>query len=464
MSDSDFLFIQNLSPFIDVPESSLRWMYEAGEVYELSKGEHLFEKDAPANYMHIIIEGTVDVFRVLERGKQFLTEMGPTTLTSQLPYSRMKVGGATGEVVSDKARFFRLHIDHFPTMIQEHYELTRALVQHMTSRVRNYTQLQTQNEKLLALGKLSAGLAHELNNPASAMTRSASELSKHLLKSPQVFKKLMRVELSDDKIDAIQDILQSKLAQPSPSLAMMQRNELEEDMADWLEAHGEENGFEYAEHLVEFGFTTSEMEELYNLTGANNIRYTLHWLNDQLQVVRMVSEIENASKRIGDLVGSIKRYSHMDRDLDRQPVDINAGIQSTLTLMAHKCRKNRVTVDAKLDENLPPIQGLPGELNQVWTNLIDNALDAMEENGGYLRIQTQQDDHLIKVSVSDTGPGIPEDVMKHIYEPFYTTKPQGKGTGLGLDITRKIIERHHAQIRVESQPGNTTFRITFTKE
>lgn len=463
MTDSDFSFIQNLSPFADVPESSMKWMCDAGEVFELKKGEFLFEKDAPANYMHIIIDGTVDVFRIVDRGKQFLTEMGPTTLTSQLPYSRMKVGGATAEVVTESGRFFRLHIDHFPTMIQEHYELTRALVHHMTSRVRNYTQLQTQNEKLMALGKLSAGLAHELNNPASAMTRSASELTKHLHKSPQVFKKLMRVDLSDNKIDAIQDILQSKLAEPPQTLAMMKRNELEEDMADWLEAHGEENGFDYAEHLVEFGFTTMDMEELYNHTGAANISYTLHWLNDQLQVVRMVSEIENASKRIGELVGSIKRYSHMDRDLDRQPVDINAGIQSTLTLMAHKCRKNRVQVDVQLDENLPTIHGLPGELNQVWTNLIDNALDAMEENGGTLRIQSRQDDHVIKVTLSDTGPGIPDTVIKHIYEPFYTTKPQGKGTGLGLDITRKIIERHHAQIRVESQPGNTTFSITFNK-
>lgn len=462
MSESSLNYIRGLETFKDVPESSLRWMIDNGEVIRKETGDLLFKKGDPSQYMHIVLSGRFDVYRMTDRGREFVVEFEPGTITSQLPYSRLKEASGFAEAL-EPSEVFRLDKSHFRDMIRDHFELTRSLVHLMTSRVRNFTQLQVQNEKLMALGKLSAGLAHELNNPSSAMVRSAGELSHQLRRAPESFKKLLKVNLSDKEIDGIQALLTSKLDATPRTLSMMQRSGLEEDLADWLEAHGEENGFDYAENYVEFGFEPSDLEELYHLTGSENLKPTLLWLNDQLQIVRLVGEIEAASRRISDLVGSVKRYSYMDRDADRQPVDLNQGLQSTITMLAHKARKNKVKVEETYDENQPSVTGLPGELNQVWTNLIDNALDAMEDNGGTLRISTESNVNYIHVRIGDTGPGIDEEIRGHIFEPFFTTKPQGQGTGLGLDIARKIIDRHHAKIRLESQPGNTTFTITFDK-
>ncbi|NVK03937.1 MAG: cyclic nucleotide-binding domain-containing protein [Flavobacteriia bacterium] len=463
MSERLLPFLKDLSTFESVPQESLEWMISCGGLVQLKKGEFLFEKGEASQYMQIVIEGRFEVYQITDRGRKFFAELEPGEITSQLPYSRLKETNAFGEALEDSV-VFRLHKDCFREMITNHFELTRSLVHLMTSRVRNFTQMQVQNEKLMALGKLSAGLAHELNNPSSAMVRSASELALQLRRSPESFKKLLKIQLTEKEIDGIQALLTSKLDTPPPVLSLMERSDLEEDLADWLEAHGESNGFEYAEHLVEFGFSPTDMESLYQLTGSKHLTPTLHWLDDQLKIVKMVNEIEEASKRIGTLVSSIKRYSYMDRDSDRQPVDVKEGIVSTVTMLQHKARKHKVNIEENYASDLPKVNGLPGELNQVWTNIIDNALDAMENGGGSLVIKAENDEHYVRVRIRDTGPGIPDDVLTHIFEPFYTTKPQGQGTGLGLDIVKKILNQHNAEVRVETQPGNTEFTISFPYE
>lgn len=463
MPENLLQYLTSLKELSDVPQSSIQWMIDNGEVRAYKQGDFLFQNGDFPKHLEVILKGKFEVYRMNERGRQFLTDIETGTITSQLPYSRMSQITVDAEA-TEESEVFKLHMDNFTEMIQDHFELTRALVHTMTNRVRTYTQRQVQNEKLMALGKLSAGLAHELNNPASAMVRSAVELGKQLRHSPESFKKLLKIDIKESEIDAIQHVLNEKLNSPPTSLSMMQRSGLEENLADWFEAHGESNGFDYAENFVDFHFYPEDLEQIYQACGSNNLGPTLYWLNDQLSVVKMVSEIETASKRIGELIGSVKRYSYMDRDGDKQPVDINEGLQSTQTMLAHKARKNKVKVEEQLDAELPNIIGLPGEINQIWTNLIDNALDAMEENGGTLKIASLRNGHFAKVTITDTGPGIPDSVKGHIFEPFYTTKPQGKGTGLGLDIVRKIVEQHHAEIRVESQPGNTTFSVTFPLE
>jgi signal transduction histidine kinase len=205
---------------------------------------------------------------------------------------------------------------------------------------------------------------------------------------------------------------------------------------------------------------TGDVERLHSITGPVDFSPTLHWIVDNLTTEKSVKEINASAMRIAELIGSIKEYSHMDRTKDRQAVDVNHGLQSTLKMLAHKARANKVEVDLALSEELPELSGFPGELNQVWTNLIDNALDAMETTGGILKVETAFCDPRVEITITDTGVGIPEEMKNKIFDPFFTTKSIGKGTGLGLDIANKIILQHKGRVEVESQPGNTRFKLS----
>ncbi len=288
-------FFKSLPTFAEVPNDSLTWMIQCGEIKNYDTGEFLFSKGSPVEYMYVILEGDFEAYQITNRGREFFVELVKGDITSLLPYSRLKEATAYAEA-KQPSKVFGLHKDYFRTMIADHYELTAALVHHMTSRVRNFTTMQVQNEKLAALGKLSAGLAHELNNPSSAMVRSASELAKLLKQGPDNFKKLLNIDMEEHQVNGVQALLTKKIESSMPTLSMMQRNEMEEDIADWLEAHGESNGFDYAELFVAFGFEVSELEGLYQLLGSESLTTTLEWMHGQLDIVRIVREIEDGLK------------------------------------------------------------------------------------------------------------------------------------------------------------------------
>jgi signal transduction histidine kinase len=243
---------------------------------------------------------------------------------------------------------------------------------------------------------------------------------------------------------------------------MMQRSGLEDDMADWMDGHNIENSMEIAENFVDYGFNQTDLEAFESALHPEFLSPLFNWINNSLVTEKMVTDIEDASKRIGDLVGSVKTFTHMDQGSDKQYADIHTGILNTLTMLQYKSRKANIDIVETFDTGLPPVKAMIGELNQVWTNLIDNAIDAMEVNGtGILEIKTEKDREFVQVSIIDNGPGIPDNIRTRIFDPFFTTKDIGKGTGLGLDVVTRIVKQHKGSIKVNSVPGRTAFVVCF---
>lgn len=443
----------------EVPEDDLQWLIDNSIIRQFDTGSFMFEKGDPVDEMLMFLEGKIDLTFVQNGKHRMVGNMTRGDITGLLPYSRMKEAAGYGKV-TEAVTALALHRDKFSEMICDHHDLVQPLVSFMTTRVRDFTKLQQQNERMVSLGKLSAGLAHELNNPASAIVRSSSALKKHLGSVPDKFKRVISMRLEPEQVDAVNDILFEKIQKAQKnSLSLMERTEREDEISDWLDDHGMGDCYEIAESFAEFNITPDDLDEISKHISNEYLPPVLEWLDNVMTTEKMVAEIEDASERISGLIKSIKTYSHMDRDTDKEAVLVDEGIRSTLTMLNHKIRNSKVTVIEDYQAGLPQVYAFAGELNQVWTNLIDNALDAMEQNGGTLTIKSFEDKGFVKVTVADTGTGIPEDVVDHIFDPFFTTKDVGKGTGLGLDVVHKIIEQHNADIQVKSVPGNTMFTV-----
>jgi C4-dicarboxylate-specific signal transduction histidine kinase len=379
-----------------------------------------------------------------------------------LPFSRGKIGIAYGQCV-EATQLMTFPKERLHELIVSHYELTQALVIVMTSRVREFTELEQQNEKMMALGKLSAGLAHELNNPAAAIVRGSDSLKKHLLLQPGAFKKLISIHLSPTEIDIINEKMMALQANINrPVLSMMKRSEKEDEILDWLDLNHVAECDDLAENLVEFGISESDLDDLKGKINKDDFSPILLWINNTLTTERMVADIQEASKRIADLVGSVKTFTHMDRGGEKEVIDIHTGIKNTLTMLNYKLKKGNIRVIEEFDLTLPHLKAMVGELNQVWTNLIDNAIDALENQPDpELKIITHRDKEFIKVSICDNGPGIPKEIRTKVFDPFFTTKSIGKGTGLGLDVVMRIVKQHHGSVTLHTESGRTEFLVCF---
>ncbi|GAA4911946.1 ATP-binding protein [Mucilaginibacter defluvii] len=442
-----------------VPEDQLQWLIDQGQIQEYEPGERIFEAGSPLNITMIILEGSFRICMVQGGSIRELATLGEGSITGYLPFSRGKKLIGYGECVRRMTTLV-CPAEKVQEAIKLHYELTEALVHIMTNRVRDFTALQQQNEKMMALGKLSAGLAHELNNPAAAIVRNTSALKEQLKQYPHIFKQIAAIKLKMSEVDPINVFIQDIINRPDkPVLSMLEKSAKEDEMMDWLEDH-EVNSYEMAETLVDVGFAVNDLEKLRDQVAVDCVSPVLVWINNTLMTDKLVSDIEEASRRISELVTSVKNFTHMDMAADKQPVDIKEGIISTLKMMIYKIKKNNINMVKSFADDLPKVNARPGDLNQVWTNLIDNALDAMEgNNGGTLKISTQRDGAFVQIKITDDGPGIPEDIRSRIFDPFFTTKAMGKGTGMGLDVVNRIIQQHNGTIKVKSKPGETEFEV-----
>ena len=444
----------------EVPDEALRWLIDQSKIITLEKGDHLFKPGGAINYLYIILEGKIQL--KIQQGNQ-LRDAGwleKDMITGMLPYSRMQAASGFGQATA-KTKILALHQDRFVEMEQVSRDMVKAFVGVMTNRSRDFVRSQQRNEKMMALGKLSAGLAHELNNPAAAIVRSSRELKSHLSTTPENFKQVILMRLVPEQVDAVNEVVFSRLNQPEPEkLTMMERNSREDEIADWLEDQGLDDGYEIAENFAEFGLTIDDVEKIGEILEGQHISPVFNWLNNVLITERLVNDIQDASSRISALVTSVKTYTHMDRSPDRVSSDIHEGINSTLTMLNHKLREKNIQVRKDFQDDLPGIPLFVSEMNQVWTNLIDNAIDAMEQEGTLTITTRSEGDHL-RVDVEDNGSGIPPDIQESIFDPFFTTKSVGEGTGLGLDIAKKIIEQHEGTIHLSSEPGHTQFTLCF---
>jgi signal transduction histidine kinase len=450
--------LQSFDTFRDIAPAALDWLIERSEYKLYDIGELLFYPGLPVEHMQIIMRGRY-VVRLEQKGEA--RELGVWEsgyITGVLPFSRMKEARAKGQAL-EPTYTLELHKDYFVEMVNVSYELTQALVAAMSDRVRDFTTMQFQNEKLMALGRMSASLAHELNNPASAMVRNAEELYKRIHATPEKFKAIISMRITPEQTDQVNAILFDKINNPqSTPLSLMQREACKDDILDWLEERNIMDAEDIAETFADYGLAEDDLDQIDAIVGGNSLPALMWWLESTLSLEGLVGEIQEASSRISQLVQSIKDYSHMDRGVAMESFNVHDGIHSTLTMLKHKLRGKNVELVLELEETLPKINGFPGELNQVWTNLFANAIDALPP-GGQLAVRTYTDRGLACIDVIDNGHGIPDEIKNRIFEPFFTTKSMGEGTGMGLDIVKKIVDRHKGQISVASRPGRTAFTL-----
>ncbi|HEV9036511.1 MAG TPA: ATP-binding protein [Puia sp.] len=454
-------WLRSVDVLADVPSDQLQWLIDSSNCREIPEEEYVFRSGDPVKGMYIVLNGKIRLFIVQQNEMREVGVLEPRDVSGALPFSRSVKATVHATALKDTA-IMMLPVEKFREMVSRHYELTAALVHVMTDRVRNFTTLQQQNDKMMALGKLSAGLAHELNNPAAAIVRGSESLKQHLQLEPESFKDVINVRMEAKDVDFLKDKLFAILARTDkPRLTLVQRTELEDEMRDWLDEQKVQNSDEIAENFLDYAFTCDDMEQFHAHIPDQYLSPVLNWINTNLVTERMVQDINEASQRIFRLIQSVKNFTHMDQGKGKELTDIHTGIGSTLTMMQYKLKKANIRVVEEFDPALPKIMALVGELNQVWTNLIDNAVDAMEVNGkGQLTIRTMKDHSFAKISVIDDGPGIPAGIRSNIFDPFFTTKGIGKGTGLGLDVVNRIVQgQHRGSVKVESVPGRTEFIV-----
>lgn len=443
--------------FQQVPDDQLQWLIDQGETIEIEKDELLFNVGEPVIICYILLEGKMRICSTQAGNQKELRILDPGQFTGYLPYSRATITPAFCEAIK-KSWVFKCSKEKLKEGFGTHFELIEAMVHMMLSRVREFTSIQQQNEKMFALGKLSAGLAHELNNPAAAISRAAALLQTQVSRLPHLFKSIADLRIEPEKVEKISNLIINKINTEPPALTMMQKANREDELTDWLSKNGLKDTD--AEGLVERGFTTDELDVFKACSTNEHLPYLLEWVSNYLVTNKMADDIRTSSDRISTLVGAVKNFTFMDKNTDRQLTDIHAGIRNTLTILNFKLRKANISVIEHYDDSIPPIKIFPGEMNQVWTNIIDNAIDAMEINGkGTLTITTSHDDRFLKITIKDDGPGIPEDIKQNIFAPFFTTKEMGKGTGLGLDVVSRIMLQHNGEVKVKSAPGATEFEI-----
>jgi signal transduction histidine kinase len=399
----------------------------------------------------------------MSRQQVIIRRYGPGDVTGVLPYSRMTKVPGTSVAVEDSTLLL-VHRDDFAELVRVAPELGQRLVAVLSDRVREATRNADQHEKMISLGKLSAGLAHELNNPASAAKRSTAALRERMHRLPGLVTRLTACGITHEQICAVNALREVAESGTQAFVDPLERSTREDAMARWLERFKVPEAYVVAETLVETGVTVADLQTMAESVPPHVMRDAIAWVEGSLAADRLLTEIEEAAGRISSLVASVKTYSHMDRGTDAQPTDVRQGIDSTLTMLGHKLHGKAIRVERAYAADLPEILAFAGELNQVWTNLIDNAIDAMPE-GGALRIEAAPSNGKVEVRIIDSGHGIPAELKTRIFEPFFTTKDVGDGTGLGLEIVHRIVAlRHGGSIDIASQPGRTEFTVSLPAE
>ena len=439
------------------PSAELDWLVAHGTLRNLAEGEILSAKGVPVAGLFVVLTGHVALFvdRGSGRRKALVGRAGD--VAGMLPYSRL-VSPPGDSVALEPSEILAIPRADLADMIRDCHHITTTLVHKMLDRSRVMTSSDLHDEKLVSLGKLSAGLAHELNNPASAIERSASLLGDRLGEVERGTRALIAAQLSEAELAAADAVRGSCVATRVPGvLSPIQQAEREDAIADWLADHGVESAV--AGPLAETAVTIEALNGIAGAIRGPALSAALQWAAASCAVGALASEIEEAAMRISGLVTAVKGFTHMDQATVAEPVDVESTLNTTVVVLRSKARSKSATVTVTVDAGLPRARGFVGELNQIWANLIDNALDAVPESGRVEVVATNERQRIV-VRVINNGDAIPDEIRARLFEPFFTTKAVGKGTGLGLDIVRRLIAHNEAEIDFDSEPGRTEFRVS----
>jgi signal transduction histidine kinase len=440
--------------FADLPDDQIAWFLGNSQEVRVAAGDIFARQGDPADWMFVLLEGQFQ-WRGEFAGETIIFSAAPGGVTGMLPFSRMKQFTVTGRAVTD-GRVLKFPASLFPDLVQKMPELTTRLVGLMSDRIREATRIEQQRDRLASLGKLSAGLAHELNNPASAAKRATGQLRDILKKIRDASLELGRRDLTaaqKAEIEKLEASFTQKDVVPMNPLAISDR---EDQIDSLLRSHGQNDLWQLAADLARRNIRPEVLESLFANLDGDTARAALVRIAASAEVAGLLHEIESSTSRISDLVGAIKEYTYMDQ-APVQNVDIIKSLETTLTILNHKLKQGVVVRRDYLPVPLL-VNSFGSELSQVWTNIIDNAIDAMHGRGE-LRVRTYRDDGCAVVEIGDNGPGISQEVQPHIFEPFFTTKAVGEGTGLGLDTVQRIVKKHRGSIQVSSKPGDTRFQV-----
>ena len=438
------------------PREELAWLAAHGSVRQLTTGDVLTAKGEAAEGLFAVLSGRITISVDRGAGPHTIMEWRQGDVTGTLPYSRM-VGPPGDTVAQEPTVVLAIHRDLFPAMIRECQGATSILVHTMVDRARVFTSSALQDEKMVSLGKLSAGLAHELNNPASAIERSASLLEDHLQEAERASRALGAARLTDAQLAAVDGVQTACLVSPTHSVpSPIEQSEREEAIAAWLARHGVDVAI--AEPLADTAVTFDALDRIAAAVDGPALADVLRWSAALYSVRTLASEIQQAAMRISGLVTAIKGFTHMDQAPIAEPVDLVQSLGNTVAVLKSKARSKSAAVVVDVEPGLPRVRGFVGELNQIWANLIDNALDAIPD-AGRVEVRAHREHERVAVRIVDNGAGIPPAIRDRIFDPFFTTKPVGLGTGLGLDIVRRLVRHNNGEIAVESQPGRTEFRV-----
>jgi signal transduction histidine kinase len=444
------------------PRAELEWVAARATLHPFEAGETIVARGATDDELKglgcfIVVSGVISAFLDRGAGPKRVADWRAGDVTGFLPYSRVSASTTSG-IAMEAGAFINLDRAHFPELVRECPVLTTALVHVMLDRARAFTSADLHDEKMVSLGKLAAGLAHELNNPASAAARGATLLADALGELVEASHARGAANLSPRQLEAIASVRTSCMHSGRESESPLERADREDALIEWLERHGADG--DTAPALVDVGATAPMLDTLLDTIGTEVLGVALRWIAAESLARSLASDVRKASARVHDLVGAVKRFTYMDRAAALEPIDIAQGLRDTVSVLRAKALAKEATLTLDTRSGLAPVLAVGGELNQVWSNLVDNALDAVGTRGT-VTVTAATISGRVTVTVVDDGPGIPVELREKVFDPFFTTKPVGQGTGLGLDIARRITRRHNGEIGVLSERGRTEFRVSF---
>lgn len=451
--------LKNLSLFADLEDDRLAWLLDRAETMWIERGDVLMAEGSLPDAFYVIVEGDVEISKRSGHQDVVIAVRGPGEMLGEISLIGSTTRTATVRALRD-CHLLKISRALFEELLCGHVTTAMTILRTVISRLRNTESMLAQNEKLASLGTLAAGLAHELNNPAAAAQRSAGQLRQAISNWLSARSALDSLQLSPALSEVVTCRLRDDLARNAQTpLApdALARSDQEYEIENWLEARGGESAYEDAPALAMFGWNAASLDQWCAQFGPEQVTVVARWLAAGYTVHGLLDEVSISAERISEIVKAVKDYSYLDQ-APLKEIDVHEGLESTLMILKHKLKQG-VTVTRDYDRTLPHIEAYASELNQVWTNIIDNAIDAMKGQGE-LRIHTHEANNHVIVEICDSGPGIPPGATPHLFEPFFTTKGPGVGTGLGLSVSYNIVQKHRGRIEARSQPGSTCFTVT----